>query len=791
MTSTPFYANFTKNYRIYEDSLRISSSINFINVLTGRKLNKTSPCSKNSAKTEFPRALPSLYLKYIDMNKPGAFALKCRCCNNPWQASEGGNASEFGFCEPCIDKGENKGLDPKNLDLSVSPSEDFYSYSNGGWKKANPCPDAYPRWGVFNVLNDMNQVRLKSILDEIEEEGKKGVEADFEKGLLIKYHKAYMDTDGIEKLGIAPVVPVIESIQNMTDITSMVATLWKKTGSSPLFGWGSMPSKDDSSHTLLTLDQGGLGLPDRDYYFESVHEEKRFQYIEYLESLFKLVGEKGTEGDLTCGKPYATTKDYREAAKAVFEFEKELASAHLTKIEHRDPIRTWNMTSFAEMVKRTTPTQSWSEYLTTGVKPLPGSFLDLSRLFTEMGFAPESLGDVNCSSYDAITKAIKLASPANAGTIKHYLIARLMKSYSPYMSDAFHDNHFSFWSKKLQGVKEVKERWKRALDAQMNHLSDCMGKIYAARYFNETCRAKANAIVDDVKQALRERLNEVDWMSEETRKEALIKMENFNCKIGYPEDGAWIDYTGLELSDTDPVANAMACNAHLEVIDMNQCNKATRRDKWLMPCQMINAYYHPMLNEIVFPAAILQPPFFDIDADDAVQFGSLGCIAGHEMTHGFDDKGRKYDAKGRLRDWWAGDDGVEYEKRAKVMIEQADKHMVFDQPLKGALTVGENIADLGGVKLALRALRKKLEGKEVERINGFTPVQRFCLSWSQAWRQNARKEFLLQMVTLDPHGPSELRANNTLSNVQDFVDAFDVKETDKMYIKPADRVDIW
>ncbi len=726
------------------------------------------------------------------MNKPGAFALKCKCCNNPWQTSDTGGATSFVVCEPCQGSGEKKGLDPANLDPSVSPGESFYDYSNGGWKKNNPCPDEYPRWGVFNVLNELNQTRLKSILEEIEEEGKQGGSSDFEKSLLISYHKAFMDEEAIDKAGISPVVSLLEKIQQSNDVTSLIADMWKATGSSPLFGWGSMPSKDDSSHTLLTIDQGGLGLPDRDYYFEAVHEEKRLQYVVYLENLFKLIGEKGTEDELTVGKPYATTKGYREAALAVFAFEKELASAHMTKVEHRDPIKTWNKSSFDAMVERTKPrSPTWTEYLTTGVNALPGSYLDLPRLFAEMGYPPAGLGEVNCATYEAISKAVKAANPSNLPVIKHYLTAKLLKICAPYLSKDFFLNHFDFWSKQMQGVKEVKERWKRALDAQMGHLSDCMGKIYAQRYFDEKCRDKANEVVANVKAALRERLLEVDWMSDETRDEALIKMESFSCKIGYPDDGAWIDYTGLVLSDNDPVANALACSAHLDKIDMSQCNAPTRREKWLMPCQMINAYYHPMLNEIVFPAAILQPPFFDIEADDAVQYGSLGCIAGHEMTHGFDDKGRKFDSKGRLRDWWAGNDGAEYEKRAQVMIQQANEHKVFGQALKGELTQGENIADLGGVKLALRALKKKLEGKDVAPINGFTPVQRFCLSWSQAWRQNARKEFLLQMVTVDPHGPSELRANNTLANVQDFVDAWDIKEGDKMYIDPAKRVDIW
>ena len=737
------------------------------------------------------------------MDKPGAFAFKCKCCNNPWQLAEGNGEIDFGFCAPCKDKGENLGLDPKNIDEKYRAQDNFYLYSNGGWKDANPCPPAYPRWGVFNVLNESNQERLKAILEDLEKEASsaggegQGDDDQFERRLLCNYHQAFMDVDTIEKDGIAPLVAIIVSIQKMSasTMTDTIAELWKSTGIGAFFTFYAMPSKDDSSHTLLNIVQGGLGLPDRDYYFEKVHEEKREKYIMYLESMFKLLGEKGCSDDVyvKIGEPYKTAKGYRDAARVVFDFEKLIAGSHMSKIDNRDPVKTWNKVDWDALTTLLWPKPTWSEYLTTGAKPAQHTFFDISQFFAKIGRDPSTLGVVNVANVEALQAVVKLACPSNVDAIRHYLVARHVKAAMPFLSQDFFSVYFDFFDKEMSGTKEVKERWKMALDNQMSDLPDCMGKLYVARYFDQSCKQKALDIVRDVKEALRQRLHEVEWMGDETRKHALEKMEAFNCKIGFPDESAWTDYTPLKglINSASPVANHHKCEAHSAQLMMKEVNKPTNRSKWLMPCQMINAYYHPMLNEIVFPAAILQPPFFDPNADAAVQFGSLGCIAGHEMTHGFDDKGRKFDSKGTLRDWWAGNDGEEYEKRANVMIEQANSHKVFDQNLKGELTVGENIADLGGVKLALRALKDKLADQQVERVNGFSPVQRFCLSWSQVWRQNATREFQLKMVTLDPHGPSELRANNTLANVSDFYDEFQVKEGDSMYIAPAERVDIW
>ena len=412
------------------------------------------------------------------------------------------------------------------------------------------------------------------------------------------------------------------------------------------------------------------------------------------------------------------------------------------------------------------------------------------------GISEEQCGIINVSTIEPLVKMGSiLRSAVLDGTLSHYLTFHVLNKFVDHLGVEWQSLHFDFFKKTLGGAKEMKERWKRALEFQEAALGDAMGKLYVSKHFDDTCKQKALNIVYAVRDAWRQRLEEVEWMSEETRKEALLKMDKFNVKIGFPDK--WTDYSALAITSDSHVTNMIAAGVFHKNRDVIRINKPTDRDRWFMVPQMVNAYYHPMLNEIVFPAAILQAPFFDPDADIAVQFGGFGCVVAHEISHGFDDKGRKFNKDGALIDWWAGDDGKEYERRAATMIAQASSHEVYGQSLKGELTQGENIADLGGVKLSLKALQHKLTTMPVEEssrnLNGFTQMQRFFLAWSQVWRQNSTKENALAMVTLDPHGPSELRCNNTLSNVPEFLEAFNVQPTDPMgkYSDEKNRVNIW
>jgi len=741
------------------------------------------------------------------MNKPGGFAhrAKCPCCNNPWQLTE--SSAEQSKAEPapeapadteestvvcgsCMSSDESKGIDPANFDFSVRPQDDFYLYSNGGWKNANPCPAAHPRWGVFNALNEMNQERLKIILDELEkgtvaEASDPALAPDCKK--LIDFHKACMNEAQIEEEGIKPLLPLFQLAQSVStsNVVEITAEM-HKNGVGALFHMNSINDKDDAGHTMGAFSQGDLGLPDRDYYFDADKEEKRNKYQRFLEDAFLLLGE-GESGLAS----YKTLAQARGAAQAVYGFEKKLAASFYTKTELRDVDRTFNKMTLTELNQRVVPKDvSWGTYLTLGV-PQQSHGFDFIQYMRCFGMSEEQAGVVNVRTVEPLAAMSGLLRGAVLdGSLGHYFVLHILKNYCEHTSAAFVNLHFEFYKKVMTGAKELKERWKRALGYQQTVLGEAMGKLYVAKFFNAECKAQALTIVEEVRTALRERLSEVVWMSDSTRVEALLKMEKFRVKIGYPD--AWIDYAALPITPDSHLRNVLEYSRFDSKRDVARINKPTDRERWFMPPQMVNAYYHPMLNEIVFPAAILQPPFFDMEADDAVQFGGLGCVVGHEMTHGFDDKGRKFDKDGAVRDWWAGDDGKEYERRAAVMVKQASAHEVFGTKLKGELTQGENIADLGGMKLALRALKKRLGEKKHPTINGFSPIQRFFLAWSQVWRQNSTKEHALAMVTLDPHGPSELRCNNTVSNMAEFLEAFKVGPTDPMN-KYADgeRVDIW
>jgi putative endopeptidase len=410
------------------------------------------------------------------------------------------------------------------------------------------------------------------------------------------------------------------------------------------------------------------------------------------------------------------------------------------------------------------------------------------------------MGSLVVSSIQGVARAASLPhrldsdmghNPEHAAkAFTEYLITRVADSYAPHLSIAFRNAHWELHEKALKGTSEQRPRWKVVLEATESGFGEALGRLYVSNFFQPTSKTKALQIVELVRDVLRERLEVVDWMSNDTREEALRKMDKFRVKIGYPDKWEY-DYKEIICSENKFFDNLISVRRYAFDKDLMRINAATDRDRWLMTPQTINAYYHPMLNEIVFPAAILQAPFFDPDADDGANFGSMGAVIGHEMTHGFDDAGRKYDSNGVMRDWWSEADAKEYERRAAVVQNQAESFEVHGMKLQGKLTCGENIADLGGLKLAYAALERALEGVEDKPVNGYTARQRFFLSWASAWRENAKKERQIQLVTVDPHGPNEYRGNAPLTNMEAFFDAFDIKEGDEMFRKIQDRVNIW
>ena len=654
----------------------------------------------------------------------------------------------------------------------VSPPENPPPPPNGGWIRANPIPKGYPSWNSFLQLHTQSQEQLRDLLLELGGVGE-GPAATEDERKVAAYYRAAMDEDAIEEAGLGPMGPLLALCDEAASASpgeraALLGRIMAGYGVSAFFGFGAGPDKTDSERSICQIYQGGLGLPDRDYYFDEDKEEKRAEYRAHVARMLALLsGGGGGEG--------IPGPAVEAAAAAVYGLELRLAGAHMTKTENRDPEATYNKMTLADLTER-----------------VGGGRLDFGAyLAAATGRAPGDLGEVNVCNVSAMGRVAEVVADADADVLRHYLRWHSVRSCAKYLGRSYVDQDFRFYEKVLAGTDEIKPRWKRAMAFTESALGEALGQIYCSKYFDERSKDKALQIVESVRQALEDRLKEVDWMtSDVTRRAALDKMSRFRVKIGYPDE--WIDYTSLVLEEGEPllsmVFRSRAFDLGREVAEMNA---PTDREKWFMTPQTVNAYYHPSLNEIVFPAAILQPPFFHPDADDAVNYGAMGAVVGHEMTHGFDDQGRKYDARGNMVEWWTEEDAAEYERRVEVMVRQADRYEVHGQAVRGKLTCGENIADLGGLRLAYRALRSRPGFAGGSTIGGWSQTQRFFLAWAQCWRQNITKERALQLITLDPHGPNEMRCNGPLSNLPEFHDAFGAGEGTPMHKQVEDRVDIW
>mmetsp|Transcript_1521 Transcript_1521/g.2317 ORF Transcript_1521/g.2317 Transcript_1521/m.2317 type:complete len:715 (+) Transcript_1521:42-2186(+) len=713
----------------------------------------------------------------VDSNNNSDY--KCPCCDNPWAAATGEFFAQF--CEPCQ---ETKEAEEKSfgVDRAISPNDDFYLFANKKWMDANPIPKGYPNWNTFLHLHTLSQERLKELLECLDTadlpEDDDSTSDDTKK--LAAFYTAAMDEEAIEEAGIQPIQSLLDDCAktaaaaaagdddtSSSALATSLGQLMCTYGISPFFSIGASPDSKDSNHSIAQVAQGGLGLPDRDYYFDEDKEDLRTAYKQHLAQMLTLLDD-----------PTATEKPSEENiahAEKVYDLEEQLAKVHMTKTENRDPEATYNKMSIADF--------------STNVGKNKFDFTSYFQAAT--GKSVDELGDINIRNLAALEGAAELASTVDAVVLEHYLRFRSIASCANYMPKAFVMENFNFHEKTLMGTDEIKPRWKRAMAMTEAALGEALGQIYCSKYFDESCKEKALSIVEAVRQALEKRLKEVDWMkSDSTREQALKKMNRFNVKIGYPDE--WIDYSTLKISAGEPFLSMIFKSRHFDHMrEVKEMNAPTDKKKWFMTPQTINAYYHPNLNEIVFPAAILQAPMFDPTADDAVNFGAIGAVVGHEMTHGFDDQGRQYNFEGNMVDWWTKDDADEYEKRVEVMVKQADSVEIHGQNLKGKLTCGENIADLGGLRLALRALMSQPDYDADHLIDGFNPVQRFFLGWANCWRQNITKERSLQLLTLDPHGPNPMRCNGPLSNMDEFHAAFNVPDGSPMFKVEEERVDIW
>ncbi len=652
---------------------------------------------------------------------------------------------------------QKKALDPSNMDLSVSPGDDFYQYANGTWLQNHPVPDDYSRYGSFEVLTEKNLIDLRTIMD-------KAAKSNAPKGSNLKkigdFYASGMDTEKIETAGLTPLETEfnrINEISSIQEVQDAVAYFHLKR-IAPLFFFFSEQDFKNSEMNIGWLYQGGLGLPDRDYYLDQSPRstEIRAKYIEHLEHIFQLLGDS----------PETAANN----AKTVMIMETRLATASMTRVEQRDPKAIYNPMTLAELQEHSN-NYNWNSY------------------FTTMGV--DDPGILNISQPVFFKEVSKMMQDISVADWKTYLRWNLINDTAEFLSSDFENADFDFYGKVMSGTQELQPRWKRVLKTTSGSLGEAVGQIYVEEYFPPAAKERAMDLVMNLKYAYGERIKNVDWMSDATKAKALEKLEAFGVKIGYPDK--WRDFSALDINRESYVRNAINANAFDVRWNLDKINKPVDKTEWHMSPQTVNAYYNPGVNEIVFPAAILQPPFFNFKADDPVNYGAIGAVIGHEMTHGFDDQGRQYDKNGNLNDWWTKEDQEKFDQRTKVLVEQADDYAVIDtNKINGRLTLGENIADLGGLTIAYDALQLAMKNNPAKlEVDGFTPEQRFFLSWAQVWRSNIREEEQLMRLKTDPHSPAKYRTNGPISNLPNFHAAFHVKEGQNMYRSPEEVAKIW
>jgi putative endopeptidase len=655
-------------------------------------------------------------------------------------------------------------LDRANLDTTCAACTNFYQFANGGWLKKTEIPAAYPSFGSFQALADQNLVTLRKVVEE--DAAKTGIDvkgpstaatANVQK--IGAFYRACMDSAGAEKAGIEPLRPLlseIDAIRTSDDVKRSLASLEVQGGLAP-FGAGPGPDAKNSNALIVSAAQGGLGLPDRDVYLVDNPRFKQFRdaYVQHLVNLYTLAG--------------SAPADAQADAQKVLALETKLAQAQMSRIQMRDPNAVYHKTTLAEFQK-TTPNIDWAAYFKAQGAP---AFTDIN---------------VATPDYFKAVDSLLVKEPADAW--KAYFRAHALNGAAGSLGSAFVNENFRF-GQLFSGAKEQLPRWRRCVTATNGVLGEAVGAEYVARTFTAQDKARANAIVNNLRAALGERIKSLDWMSEATKTQALAKLQAFTQKIGYPDK--WRDYSALQVGEGSLYTNVRHAGDWSRARSWGKLGKPIDKSEWLMNVAEVNAYYRPDFNEIVFPAGILQFPFFNPKADDAVNYGAMGAVIGHEMSHGFDDQGRQFDAQGNLRDWWTPEDAAKYKTQAQRVVDQFDAYTVVDSAthVKGQLTLGENIGDLGGLTIAYAAMQKAYDGKPKPKIDGFTPEQRFFLAWAQVWREQSRPEFLRSLVLTNPHAPGEWRVNGPLSNMPEFKAAWGCKEGDAM-VRPEDmRARIW
>jgi putative endopeptidase len=650
-----------------------------------------------------------------------------------------------------------KFIDPANMDLSVKPGDDFYQYASGTWIKNNPVPAKETRWGSFNELRDFNINAVKGLVEEAAAD--KAAPAGSAKRRVGEFYAAAMDSVTIEKLGYTPIkadLARIRKISSLPGVIEEVVSMRTSGTASPMFNFGVAQDRKNVKKYLPSLSQGGTTLPDRDYYLKDDARSLKIRegYLTYMTTLFGLTGSTPTEA--------------KAKAQTVLALEKQFAEAQMSRLEMRDPYKTYNKFAVAEFSK-STPKLNWASLMPK---------FKVSGQDTVLVSSPKFFTTV-----DGMLTSVPLAD------WKTYLEWNLLKSSASSLSSPFVQANFAF-NQVQTGQRVQTPRWQRMSSLTDNSIGELLGQLYVAKYFKPEAKARMEELIKNLRSAFEIRIKNLDWMSPETKTKALEKLHAFMPKIGYP--AKWEDYKGLKVSRTTYFDNLKSAGEWRYNDMIDNLGKPVDRTKFGMTPPTVNAYYSPTMNEIVFPAGILQFPFFAPDADDAINYGGIGAVIGHEMSHGFDDAGSQYDKEGNLKNWWTAEDRTKFDEKTKALGEQFDAYTVLDTVhVIGKLTMGENIGDLGGLNAAYTAFKLTKQGQSNEKIDGFTPDQRFFLSWAQVWRGNILPESLAQQIKTDPHSPGEYRTIGAPVNMDAWYKAFDVKPGDKLYKKPEDRIRMW
>ncbi len=647
------------------------------------------------------------------------------------------------------------GISLEAIDSSVSPGTDFFEYANGEWLSNTEIPADKSNYGTFGILSDEAEANLKTIVEEVSRSD--DVPTGTPEQKIRDFYTAYMDKQAADSKGISPLtedLAAIDAVDSKPALFAAMGQLYRLGVNLPAIGFVNQDSKDATRYALY-LTQAGLTLPDRDYYLQ---DNERFNNArelmkQHIVSLFELTG----------------ITDPAQRAEAILALETRLAENHWSRVDNRDRDKTYNKMSFAEL-QEMTPGFGWSALFAAAQIPAQQELI--IRQPSYLRALPDILSDTPLSTW------------------KDYLKFQLLDAYAAYLSEPFVNADFEFHGKGLQGIAEQRPRWKRAIEGIDQIMGELLGQIYVQRHFQPEAKQGMVELVENLRAAYRKSILKLDWMGEETKQQALDKLAKFSPKIGYPD--SWLDYSSLSISADDLVGNIKNGTNFENQRNIQKLGGPINRDEWFMTPQTINAYYNPPMNEIVFPAAILQPPFFNPEADDAANYGGIGAVIGHEMGHGFDDQGSKSDGDGNLRNWWTDQDRAEFQARTQQLVEQYSDYEAIDgEYVNGELTLGENIGDLGGLSIAYQAWQQSLDGQPSPVIDGLTGQQRFFLGWAQVWQRLYRDEELKRRLNTDPHSPSKFRVNGVVTNMPEFYEAFEVQPGDPMYTAPENRVKIW